>query len=78
QIIEGGDATIPVLKITSSPEGSEKTVSIFQDGKAAEKELVYYLNAQVIMPNGSVYPINVRVDRSFFDNPLEALAKDAE
>ncbi|KLO02862.1 LPS biosynthesis protein, partial [Morganella morganii] len=31
-----------------------------------------------IMPNGSVYPINVRVDRSFFDNPLEALAKDAE
>lgn len=78
QIIESGDATLPVLKITSSSEDSEETVSIFQDGKAAEKELVYYLNAQVIMPNGSVYPINVRVDRSFFDNPLEALAKDAE
>ena len=30
QIIEGGDATIPVLKITSSSEGSEETVSIFE------------------------------------------------
>ncbi|GAA0325496.1 LPS assembly lipoprotein LptE [Morganella psychrotolerans] len=78
QIIESGDASIPVLKIISSSEGSEETVSVFQDGKAAEKELVYFLNAQVIMPNGSVYPLSVRVERSFFDNPLEALAKDAE
>lgn len=77
KIVEHGRADIPVLKITGSSENTE-TVSIYQDGKAAEKQLNFYLNAQVIMPDGAVYPLQSRVERAFFDNPLEALAKDAE
>lgn len=76
-IVETGGAAIPVLKITGSSEKTE-TVSIYQDGKTAEKQLNFYLNAQVIMPDGAVYPLQSRVERAFFDNPLEALAKDAE
>ncbi|WP_110882746.1 LPS assembly lipoprotein LptE [Photorhabdus australis] len=76
-ILENGSAEIPVLKLINSSENKD-TVSVFQDGKAAERQLTLYVNAQVIMPDGSVYPLQSRVDRSFFDNPLEALAKDAE
>ncbi|WP_339414583.1 LPS assembly lipoprotein LptE [Photorhabdus cinerea] len=76
-ILENGSAEVPILKLISSSENKD-TVSVFQDGKAAERQLILYVNAQVIMPDGSVYPLQSRVDRSFFDNPLEALAKDAE
>ncbi|MCW2255926.1 LPS-assembly lipoprotein [Providencia alcalifaciens] len=77
KLIENGKADIPILKITGSSEKTE-TVSIYQDGKSAEKQLTFVLNAQVLMPNGSVYPLQSQVERTFFDNPLEALAKDAE
>ena len=76
-LVENGSADIPILKITGSSEKTE-TVSIYQDGKAAEKQLTFVLNAQVMMPNGSVNPLQSQVERTFFDNPLEALAKDAE
>lgn len=65
------------MKLIGSSENKD-TVSVFQDGKAAERQLTLYVDAQVIMPDGSVYPLRSRIDRSFFDNPLEALAKDAE
>ncbi|EKT61453.1 LPS assembly lipoprotein LptE [Providencia burhodogranariea] len=77
KLIENGKTDIPILKITGSSEKTE-TVSIYQDGKSAEKQLTFVLNAQVLMPNGSVYPLQSQVERTFFDNPLEALAKDAE
>lgn len=76
-LLENGKPDIPILKITGSSETTE-TVSIYQDGKAAEKQLTFVLNAQVLMPNGSIYPLQSQVERTFFDNPLEALAKDAE
>lgn len=76
-ILENGSAEIPILRLIRSSENKD-TVSVFQDGKAAERQLTLYVDAQVIMPNGSIYPLRSRVDRSFFDNPLEALAKDAE
>ncbi|HBO22613.1 LPS assembly lipoprotein LptE [Providencia sp.] len=76
-ILENGSASVPILKITTSSEKTE-TVSIYQDGKAAEKQLTFVMNAQVLMPDGSIYPIQSQVERTFFDNPLEALAKDAE
>lgn len=77
KILETGNASIPILKVVSSNENTE-TVSIYQDGKAAEKQLTLTLNVQVLMPDGAIYPLQTRVERTFFDNPLEALAKDAE
>ncbi|MCC8366772.1 MULTISPECIES: LPS assembly lipoprotein LptE [Xenorhabdus] len=77
RIAEQASASLPILKLLGSSENNV-TVSVFQDGKAAERQLVLDVDAQVLMPNGNIYPLEVRVERSFFDNPLEALAKDAE
>ncbi|PHM37698.1 LPS assembly lipoprotein LptE [Xenorhabdus innexi] len=77
RIAEQASASLPILKLVGSSENNV-TVSVFQDGKAAERQMVLDVDAQVLMPNGNIYPLQARVERSFFDNPLEALAKDAE
>lgn len=66
-----------VLKIINSSE-SIRTVSVYCNGRSAEKQLIFLINACIILPNNTVYPIKVCVERSFFDNPLETLAKDTE
>ncbi|MWP63167.1 LPS assembly lipoprotein LptE [Gilliamella sp. Pas-s25] len=68
---------VPSLRMLSE-NLSRNTISIYQDGKAAEYQLVLTVEAQVVIAGQQIYPISVRVFRTFFDNPSEALAKTVE
>ncbi|MBS0054169.1 LPS assembly lipoprotein LptE [Yersinia sp. Marseille-Q3913] len=68
---------LPALRIIGSSENQD-TVSIFRNGVTAEYQLVLHVQAQVLIPGHDIYPLRVNIFRTFFDNPLTALAKDAE
>ncbi|WP_294611079.1 LPS assembly lipoprotein LptE [uncultured Gilliamella sp.] len=70
-------AHYPSLRVVSE-NLVRNTISLFQDGKAAEYQLVLAVRAQMVIAGQQVYPINVRIFRSFFNNPSAALAKTAE
>ncbi|WP_235667862.1 LPS assembly lipoprotein LptE [Candidatus Williamhamiltonella defendens] len=68
---------LPTLKIVGSSQRTN-TVSIFQDGVKAENQLSLTISAEILIPGSGIYPIQVTVFRSFLDNPLMTLPKEAE
>lgn len=67
----------PRFGVVSSSETSD-TASIFMNGKSAEYQLTLVVNAHLNIPDYGIFPMTVRVHRSFFDNPLAAMQKDSE
>ncbi|MDG2939947.1 LPS assembly lipoprotein LptE [Bisgaard Taxon 10/6] len=68
---------VPVLRITKITTDDE-VVSVFKQGREAEKMLMLDVSASVRFPNKDAYPISTRVNRTFFDNSRAALAKSSE
>lgn len=70
-------AAIPNIHLISESVG-ERTLSLYQNSRAAEKELTYLANYRVVIPNEGTKTFVTQVNRSFLDNPLTALAKSVE
>lgn len=56
----------------------ERTLSLYQNSRAAEKELTYVVRYQVTIPEQGTEEFTTTVNRNFLDNPLTALAKSVE
>lgn len=70
-------AEIPNLHLIS--EGtSERTLSLYQNTRAAEKELTFRASYRVTIPELGIKTFSTNVTRSYLDNPLTALAKSVE
>jgi LPS-assembly lipoprotein len=56
----------------------DRTLSLYQNTRAAEKELTYRVNYRVTVPQLGSKNFSAQITRSYLDNPLSALAKSEE
>ncbi|MCL9773246.1 LPS-assembly lipoprotein LptE [Vibrio methylphosphonaticus] len=56
----------------------DRTLSLYQNTRAAEKEITYEVEYRVTIPNLGSKDFIATMTRSYLDNPLSALAKSAE
>lgn len=67
----------PSLDLISESLG-ERTLSLYQNSRAAEKELTYSVRYSVLIPEHDIKTYTTTVNRNYLDNPLTALAKSVE
>lgn len=67
----------PSLNLISESIG-ERTLSLYQNSRAAEKELTYTVRYSVLIPEHDIKTYTTTVNRNYLDNPLTALAKSVE
>jgi LPS-assembly lipoprotein len=68
---------IPNLHLLSESVGS-RTLSVYQNTRAAEKDLTLNISYRVSIPDVGEKTFTTSVSRSYLDNPLTALAKSME
>lgn len=70
-------ADVPNLHLISEGVG-ERTLSLYQNTRAAEIELTFRTSYRVTIPELGSKTFSTSVTRSYLDNPLTALAKSVE
>ncbi len=68
---------VPNLHLLGEGVG-ERTLSLYQNTRAAEKELTFRASYRVTIPELGSRTFSTSVTRSYLDNPLTALAKSVE
>lgn len=68
---------VPNLHLLGEGVG-ERTLSLYQNTRAAEKELTFRASYRVTVPELGSRTFSTSVTRSYLDNPLTALAKSVE
>lgn len=56
----------------------ERTLSLYQNTRAAEKEITFRASYRVTIPGSEPETFSTSITRSYLDNPLTALAKSVE
>lgn len=69
--------TVPNIHLIGESVG-ERTLSLYQNTRAAEKELIFKASYRVTLPELGMKTFSTSVTRSYLDNPLTALAKSVE
>jgi LPS-assembly lipoprotein len=69
--------SVPNLHLVSEGVG-ERTLSLYQNTRAAEIELTFSASYSVSIPDIGIKTFSTSVTRSYLDNPLTALAKSVE
>ncbi|PWI35176.1 luciferase [Vibrio albus] len=57
---------------------STRTLSLYQNSSAAEKEILYTAKARMVIPEIGEKTFSTSVNRNYLDNPQTALAKSTE